>query len=73
MSETLQAYNCSTCSLSFSSDVRYKEHYKSDFHRYNLKRQLISLPSVSVEQYEKRKIGFTVRVRLVDQQKHIPN
>jgi len=47
---------CSNCKIEIkggSDDI--KEHYKSEFHRYNIKRQLVSLPPLSVENYQKKK------------------
>jgi len=46
---------CSNCKIEIkggSDDI--KEHYKSEFHRYNIKRQLVSLPPLSVENYQKK-------------------
>jgi len=39
----------------FDSDAFNKEHFKSEYHRYNLKRKLINLPAVTSLQYESRK------------------
>lgn len=48
------AFSCSTCLLVFESDTLNKDHFKSEYHRYNLKRKLINLPSVTMPQYEAR-------------------
>lgn len=39
--------SCPTCTISFDSLPSHKEHYKSDFHRYNLKRKMVKLAPAS--------------------------
>lgn len=34
---------CNACNREFDDDTEQKLHYKSDWHRYNLKRKVISL------------------------------
>jgi len=43
MSESL---TCIACRLEFSDNLVMREHYKTDFHRFNLKRKAAGLPSV---------------------------
>lgn len=40
-------YTCISCQLAFSSSGAQREHYASDFHRYNAKRKVAALPPVS--------------------------
>jgi pre-60S factor REI1 len=49
MSECL--FTCVNCQLHFSAELEYKEHYKSEHHRYNVKRKLIGLPPLSFKDY----------------------
>jgi len=42
-------FNCVNCLLHFQSEDEYKKHYKSDYHRYNLKRKLLDLPPATLE------------------------
>ena len=42
-------YSCITCRLLVSSPESQREHYQSDWHRYNLKRKIASLPPVSLD------------------------
>lgn len=56
MSETFITYNCSACQTTFATDLLNKQHFKSELHRYNLKRRLINLPSVSAAQFEQQLI-----------------
>ena len=48
---------CSNCKITVQNDEFMKEHYKSEFHRYNIKRHLVNLPSITLEQFEKKKTG----------------
>lgn len=44
-------YLCSTCTQAFNDNDSYKVHYKSDYHRYNIKRKMVKLPPVTQEQF----------------------
>lgn len=48
-------FYCSTSGTYFSDKESLQEHYKSDFHRYNLKRKVAGLPPVTREWFEARK------------------
>jgi pre-60S factor REI1 len=47
-------YTCIACRLSFSDGDGQKEHYRGDWHRYNLKRKAAGLPCVTQEAFAKR-------------------
>lgn len=49
----LNAYVCACCHTYFDQQDEYKSHYKSDYHKYNLKRKLIQLPPVTQDQFNK--------------------
>ena len=51
------SYFCSTCQCHLHEEKEYKEHYKSEFHRYNIKRKLLEFTPVTHEQFLKRKIS----------------
>ena len=34
---------CSNCLCSFVDEAEIKKHYKSEFHKYNIKRRLLDL------------------------------
>ena len=38
---------CMCCRLSFLNSEEQRNHYKTDFHRFNLKRQVTNLPPIS--------------------------
>lgn len=42
-------FSCMTCRLLVTNQEHQREHYQSDWHRYNLKRKVASLPSVSLD------------------------
>lgn len=44
------AFKCNTCGVSFTSRVDHRTHFKSDWHRINLKRKLRKLPLVTSEE-----------------------
>ena len=44
-------YSCMTCRLLVTKQELQRVHYQSDWHRYNLKRKVVSLPSVTLEAF----------------------
>ncbi|EFJ43803.1 hypothetical protein VOLCADRAFT_106637 [Volvox carteri f. nagariensis] len=49
---------CLTCGIGvgcpgFSSPTEQREHFKTDWHRYNVKRRLVKQPAISEEQFER--------------------
>mmetsp|Transcript_14903 Transcript_14903/g.27538 ORF Transcript_14903/g.27538 Transcript_14903/m.27538 type:complete len:323 (-) Transcript_14903:43-1011(-) len=46
---------CTACTITLDSQDKCRDHYKSDFHTYNLKRKLVSLPPVTIEVFEAKK------------------
>uniref|UniRef100_A0A336LMG6 CSON012274 protein n=1 Tax=Culicoides sonorensis TaxID=179676 RepID=A0A336LMG6_CULSO len=44
---------CLNCSVRFSTSEAQRDHFKTDWHRYNLKRKIAELPPVSAEGFEK--------------------
>ncbi|XP_033210085.1 zinc finger protein 622 [Belonocnema kinseyi] len=50
-------YTCITCRVAFRDLEVQRQHYKSDWHRYNLKRKVVDLPPVGVEDFQKRVIA----------------
>ena len=45
---------CSNCQIRLEEEET-KEHYKSDFHRYNIKRRLANLPPMSETAFQDKK------------------
>ncbi|XP_077978963.1 tRNA endonuclease ANKZF1-like [Glandiceps talaboti] len=48
---------CSTCDCQFATRTEQRQHYKFDWHRYNLRQKAVGLPSVSEEEFESKLTG----------------
>ena len=44
------SFKCNTCSACFAESLDHRAHFKSDWHRINLKRKLLKLPLVQSEE-----------------------
>lgn len=51
---SLSTYTCITCRVSFAEPDIQRAHYKTDWHRYNLKRKVAELPPVTAENFQDR-------------------
>ena len=47
-------YTCITCRVAFVDPELQRSHYKTDWHRYNLKRKVAELPPVTAENFKER-------------------
>ncbi|KAH8387207.1 hypothetical protein KR093_005489 [Drosophila rubida] len=47
-------FTCINCDARFASAEVQREHYKTDWHRYNLKRRVAQLPPVAAEEFQQR-------------------
>lgn len=47
-------HTCITCRVAFLDSNLQRSHYKTDWHRYNLKRKVVDLPPVTAEEFQKR-------------------
>jgi len=45
---------CITCSVAFKEASHQRDHYKTDWHRYNLKRKVAELPPVNESDFKNR-------------------
>ena len=50
-----QKFFCATSQVAFTTEAELREHYRSDFHRYNLKRKVAGLPPVTREWFDARR------------------
>ncbi|XP_041478384.1 zinc finger protein 622-like [Lytechinus variegatus] len=48
------AFTCISCRVAFASTDLQRAHYKSDWHRYNLKRKVAELPPVTAADFKQR-------------------
>lgn len=50
----MSVYTCNTCELQFEGSQAQREHMKSEWHRYNLKRRVANLPPISEEVFNSK-------------------
>lgn len=50
----MQSFTCISCRVAFKEAEIQRLHYKSDWHRYNLKRKVAELPPVTSEEFQRR-------------------
>ncbi|KRT80551.1 hypothetical protein AMK59_6823 [Oryctes borbonicus] len=50
----MDSFTCISCRVLFKDGEIQRLHYKTDWHRYNLKRKVAELPPVSFEDFQKR-------------------
>ncbi|KAJ2311111.1 pre-60S factor rei1 [Coemansia sp. Cherry 401B] len=50
----LPQFTCIACQVAFYSADQQRTHYRSDWHRYNLKRKVAGLPPVTAESFAQR-------------------
>lgn len=53
-------YTCITCRVAFADPDLQRSHYKTDWHRYNLKRKVAELPPVTTENFKERVLAQRV-------------
>lgn len=51
---SLDLFTCVTCNIAYNNSELQRDHYKSDWHRYNLKRKVADLPAVSLQDFQER-------------------
>lgn len=61
-------HTCLNCNVKFQNADIQREHYKTDWHRYNLKRRVAELPPVTAEEFQKR----VIQQRTADEQAQQP-
>ncbi|XP_076274259.1 cytoplasmic 60S subunit biogenesis factor ZNF622-like [Rhynchophorus ferrugineus] len=49
-----ESFTCISCRVVFKEPEIQRLHYKSDWHRYNLKRKVAELPPVTSEEFQRR-------------------
>ncbi|XP_028967691.1 zinc finger protein 622 [Galendromus occidentalis] len=54
MADSGSQLTCLTCKVLFATGELQRTHYRCDWHRYNLKRKVASLPPVSAEEFARR-------------------
>jgi len=50
----MSSFTCISCLVEFKEAQFQREHYKTDWHRYNLKRKVVDLPPISAARFQER-------------------
>jgi pre-60S factor REI1 len=50
----MATFTCISCRVAFKDAEVQRQHYKTDWHRYNLKRKIAELPPVTAEDFQRR-------------------
>lgn len=48
------SYTCISCRVAFTDGDLQRAHYKTDWHRYNLKRKVADMPPVTADNFQER-------------------
>ncbi|XP_048413651.1 cytoplasmic 60S subunit biogenesis factor ZNF622 isoform X2 [Stegostoma tigrinum] len=58
----MPSYTCITCRVAFGDAEIQRSHYKTDWHRYNLKRKVADMPPVTAENFQERVLSLKTAV-----------
>ncbi|XP_014669613.1 PREDICTED: zinc finger protein 622-like [Priapulus caudatus] len=58
----MSVHTCITCRVVFATSDFQRSHYKSDWHRYNLKRKVAELPAVNADAFKERVLAQRAKV-----------
>jgi len=61
-------FTCISCRVTFADADLQRGHYKTDWHRYNLKRKVAELPPVTAENFRQRVLTLKDEVRMFQHQ-----
>lgn len=50
----MSQFTCISCRVAFADADIQRQHYKTDWHRYNLKRKVVNLAPVTAEDFQQR-------------------
>ena len=59
----MSLFTCITCRVAFADADLQRAHYKTDWHRYNLKRKVAELPPVTADNFQQRVLAQRAQVR----------
>lgn len=62
---------CRSCNETFDNDGVQREHYRSEWHRYNLKRKVAGLPGVTAAWFEIRRKTLEAQSAVVERQLYV--
>lgn len=67
---TQPSHTCITCRVAFRDAEIQRAHYKTDWHRYNLKRKVAELPPVSAESFQDKVLSQREATGAANESKH---
>lgn len=62
---TMPLFTCISCRVVFANSELQKAHYRTDWHRYNLKRKVADLPPVTAVDFQQRVLERKAQVSLL--------
>uniref|UniRef100_UPI003B82F1A6 cytoplasmic 60S subunit biogenesis factor ZNF622 n=1 Tax=Salminus brasiliensis TaxID=930266 RepID=UPI003B82F1A6 len=63
----MSSYTCISCRVQFADGEVQRAHYKTDWHRYNLKRKVADMPPVTAENFQERVLAQRAAAEQQDQ------
>ncbi|KAL6489953.1 hypothetical protein MHYP_G00002980 [Metynnis hypsauchen] len=66
----MSAYTCISCRVQFADGEVQRAHYKTDWHRYNLKRKVADMPPVTAENFQERVLAQRAAAEQQNQTSH---
>eukprot|EP00271_Cylindrocystis_brebissonii_P002644 TRINITY_DN1341_c0_g1_i1.p1 TRINITY_DN1341_c0_g1~~TRINITY_DN1341_c0_g1_i1.p1 ORF type:complete len:437 (+),score=105.23 TRINITY_DN1341_c0_g1_i1:279-1589(+) len=69
--EAMTRWTCNSCNEVFESEQCQKDHYRTDWHRYNLKRLVAGLPGVTAAWFARRRDEAIAAAGPVDSEKFL--
>lgn len=63
-------FTCITCRVAFKDAAIQRSHYKTDWHRYNLKRKVAELPPVSADSFQEKVLAQREAASTLSKTKH---
>ncbi|KAJ7675056.1 C2H2 type zinc-finger-domain-containing protein [Mycena rosella] len=64
-----ELFTCLSCTIAFHSAEAQRTHYRSDHHRYNMKRRVASLPPVSAELFNQKVLDRRIETAVMSSAK----
>ena len=58
----MTSFTCISCRVAFGDADLQRAHYKTDWHRYNLKRKVAELPPVTAEVFQQKVLAQRAQV-----------
>ncbi|CAO3702375.1 unnamed protein product [Rhizopus stolonifer] len=58
-----QLFTCLACQVAFPTSEKQRTHYRSDWHKYNLKRKIAQLTPISAEQFAQKVLAQQTKGR----------